>query len=375
MTVMLSNKRGFADNQDGLSAQLKHLHEVAALNFSFLSRIAVALYDSSTDMVRTFVYSGKTCGLNHYQAKLSECYSLQELAHSHGTRVEQNLSVFADSKHRHAYEIFEAGYRSSYTVPMLWQGQLLGFVFFNADRIDAFSPRCLSELDVIAQFLTLLIATQQSNARMLLATLRSARDMTHSRDPETAYHLERMSRYARLIALHTANEFGVDDDFVEHVYLFSPLHDLGKISIPDSVLLKPGKLTDAEFEVMKGHTLTGAEMVDKLMGNFGLSHLHHISVLRNIVRHHHEALDGSGYPDALQGRDIPLEARIVAVADVFDALTSKRPYKEAWDNDRAFLTLREMAGSKLDPFCVEALIDQRAEVEEIQRVFRENPFG
>ncbi|GGO74286.1 HD-GYP domain-containing protein [Bowmanella pacifica] len=373
--MMLSNEQGFADNKVGLAAQLQHLHEVAARNFSFLNRIAVALYDDKTDMVRTFAYSGEVCGLNHYQAKLSECHSLLELARSQGTRVEQDLSVFADSQHRHAYEIFAAGYRSSYTVPMMWQGQLLGFVFFNADQTDAFYPRCLSELDLIAQFLTLLVATLQSHSRTLLATLRSARDMTHSRDPETAYHLERMSRYARLIALRTANKFGVDDTFVEHVYLFSPLHDLGKISIPDRVLLKTGKLTDAEFQIMKGHTEAGAEMVDKLMGNFGLNNMPHISILRNIVRHHHEALDGSGYPDGLLEAQIPLEAKIVAVADVFDALTSKRPYKDAWDNERAFTTLRELAGSKLDSDCVDALIAQRQEVEEIQRIFKENPFG
>jgi HD-GYP domain-containing protein (c-di-GMP phosphodiesterase class II) len=161
---------------------------------------------------------------------------------------------------------------------------------------------------------------------------------------------------------------------LEHIFLFSPLHDIGKISIPDNILLKPGKLTDEEFDVMKTHTSTGGEIIDQMLKNLGLDDLPHADILRNIVRYHHESMNGSGY-QGLREDEIPIEARIVAVADVFDALTSARPYKEAWSNDRAFEFISSMAGSKFDKDCVAAMIDGRAEVEATQGKFREDPAG
>ena len=215
-----------------------------------------------------------------------------------------------------------------------------------------FEERLLTELDVIAQMITLLIYNERNNVRVLLATIKSALDFSHSRDPETGGHLERMSRYAQLIAQALAPAHGLDDQYVEHIYLFAPLHDLGKLSIPDRILMKEGPLSETELEVMRTHAEEGRNLIDKLLLNYGLNGVTHVEMLRNIALHHHEALDGTGYPDRLVGSAIPLEARIVAVADVFDALTSRRPYKDAWSNHRAFEELRNLAGVKLDPECV-----------------------
>lgn len=363
------------NNNDSLILKLSHLHSLIQRHHPFIERIALALYDDATDIVRTFVYSGEQSSLNHYQAKLVDCYSLQQLAAKQQPRVENDLSVFKDSTHRHALQIYKAGFRSSYTLPMLWNGDLLGFVFFNAKSAEVFTEPCMQELDVIGHLLSLVLLNELTNVRTLLATLRSALDLTHSRDPETGYHLERMSRYSRLIARSTADHFAIDDHFVEHVFLFSPLHDLGKMAIPDSVLLKPGKLTEQEYQVMKGHSEAGLALIDKLLVNYGLDGVGYIAMLRNIVLHHHEAWDGSGYPLGLAGETIPVEARIVAVADVFDALTSERPYKKAWTNADAFAKLQQLAGVTLDPECVAALIRNEAEVCDIQRSFKERQFG
>ena len=157
--------------------------------------------------------------------------------------------------------------------------------------------------------------------------------------------------------------------------MFSPLHDIGKIAIPDRILLKPGRLTDDEMSIMRTHPLRGQEMITDLLANFGLENTEHVDMLRNIAVYHHEAVNGGGYPEGRSGDEIPLEARIVAVADVFDALTSRRPYKEAWDNDRAFETLSKMAGEQLDRDCVDALLSQREAIEVIQQQFRENIYG
>jgi HD-GYP domain-containing protein (c-di-GMP phosphodiesterase class II) len=184
-----------------------------------------------------------------------------------------------------------------------------------------------------------------------------------------------MSRYARLIAKRLAGRHRLDDSYIEHVFMFSPLHDIGKIAIPDRVLLKRGDLDSDERAIMDSHSVRGREMIDNMLANFALGGLHYIDILRNIAEYHHEAVDGSGYPAGLKDQAIPLEARICSVADVFDALTSERPYKPAWSNDEAFAYLASVAGEKLDRECVQALLDQRDEVERIQRQFVENPLG
>lgn len=358
--------------------KLRFMHGIMTDHMPHITRIAVALYDPETDYLRTFVYSSREQSpLTHYQAKLADCFSLTEIAASGEPRVVNDLKIFNrhGEEHQHTQVIYDAGLRSSYTLPMVWEGHFLGFVFFNGDEADVFSERVMTELDVIAHMITLLIFNERSNVRVLLATIKSALDLTHSRDPETGSHLERMSRYSQLIAKTIAEAHGLDDQYVEHILLFSPLHDLGKLAIPDSILLKNGPLDAQELEIMRTHAEHGRKLIDKLLKNYGLNGVTHVEMLRNIALHHHEAWDGTGYPDRLVGNAIPLEARIVSVADVFDALTSRRPYKEAWSNSDAFAKLKEMAGEKLDQECVRALIDNVQQIEEIQRAFRENPYG
>ncbi len=366
----------YLDDADTVVGKLRLIHYLMLGHLPFISRVAVALYDPATDLLRTFAYSSKVDSpLTHYQAKLSDCQSLAEVVASRQSRVVNDLSIFNESTHAHAQLIYSAGYRSSYTVPMIWEGKFFGFLFFNSEQTDVFDDRALSELDVLAHMIILLVYNERSNVRTLMATVKSALELTHSRDPETGFHLERMSRYARLIAKFVAKENGLSDDYVEHVYLFAPLHDLGKLTIPDRILLKAGKLTEDEFSIMKTHAEEGRRLIDKLLENYGLRGISHVNVLRNIAMHHHEAFDGSGYPDRLAGESIPLEARIVTVADVFDALTSRRPYKQPWTIEEAFAHLRSLAGVKYDAACVDALVNHPDEVEDIQRAFREDRFG
>ena len=120
------------------------------------------------------------------------------------------------------------------------------------------------------------------------------------------------------------------------------------------------------------HTRKGCEIIDDLLNDFGFENIDHINMLRNIVEFHHEAVDGTGYPSGKKGSEIPLESRIVSVADVFDALTSKRTYKEAWDNKKAIQMLMQMAGEKLDKDCVDALVNNMDQVEDIQKKFTES---
>jgi putative two-component system response regulator len=180
------------------------------------------------------------------------------------------------------------------------------------------------------------------------------------RDPETGAHIQRMANYSRLIA----ERLGLSHEMRDTVLQAAPMHDIGKLGVPDDILLKPGKLTPKEFDVMKRHPLHGYEMLRH-------SDVPVIQAGATIAHTHHEKWDGSGYPHGLAGTAIPLLGRIVAVADVFDALTSVRPYKPAWEVDRAASLIREEAGKHFDPTCVQAFFAAWPQVLEIRETYRD----
>lgn len=174
------------------------------------------------------------------------------------------------------------------------------------------------------------------------------------RDSGTSAYLERMARIAGLIA----DSLGLPEDQVRTIELAAPLHDIGKIAIPDSLLMKPGALDDDERRRMQTHPRIGYELLRDSQNRF-------IQAGARIALHHHERYDGTGYPHGLAGNDIPIEARVVTTADVFDALISPRPYKGAWDIDAALDYLREQAGRLFDPACVDALLREETRLRKI----------
>jgi two-component system response regulator RpfG len=178
------------------------------------------------------------------------------------------------------------------------------------------------------------------------------------RDAGTSAYLERMSHIAGLVA----EQLGLFEDEARVVEMAAPLHDLGKIAIPDRILLKPGPLDEEEMAEMRMHPRIGHELLSGSNNRF-------IQTAATIALRHHERWDGSGYPDGLKGDAIPLEARIVAVADVFDALISPRPYKGPWDIDTSLAYLFAQRGRLFDPACVDALVRNRARLEELCRRF------
>ena len=204
-------------------------------------------------------------------------------------------------------------------------------------------------------------ATKDVREREKETLLRLAR-AGEFRDEETGYHLIRMSRYSRLIAV----ALGLDHDEAETVELSAPLHDIGKIGIPDHILLKQGKLDDTEWQVMRRHPVIGHEILKGSASKY-------VRMGALIALGHHEKYEGSGYPNGLVGDHIPLCARIVAVADVYDALTSVRPYKAAWPEERAFEYITSQAGRHFDPRMVDAFLGMKSEVGQIQREWQDAP--
>lgn len=361
----------------GLAERLMCMHDEIKGNIELadLSRIAVALYDERTDIIKTFIHSSDGGSpLDHSNAPLADLPSLQELARTGARRTINDLEAVARTGQEHAGRLVACGYLSSYTVPIRNKGVFLGFLFLNSVRKDFFTPQAIHRLRPYAELIVQVVMRELDMVRMMQAAVKVIRRVSAVRDEETGAHLARMARYARLIALKMADGYGFSDEFVEYLFQFSPLHDVGKISVPDSILFKPGRLTAEEFEVMKLHVARGLEIVDLMVHDFGMQSMAHFGLLRNVIAYHHEALDGTGYPFGLSGEQIPLEARIAAVADVFDALTSSRPYKKAWDNQQAFDLLQSQSGTKFDPACVAALLASKAQVEDIQAQFEETVF-
>jgi HD-GYP domain-containing protein (c-di-GMP phosphodiesterase class II) len=360
-----------------LREKLVSVHKVLKERYDFIDRISVAIYDAKADIVRTFVdSSGPDQPLNHYEARLSDVPSLREIIEKKRPRVVADLAIYQNSSSEHANAINKQGYRSSYTLPMYVNGSLFGFVFFNSYSVNPFNKDdILHHLDVFGHLISLQVINDISAIRTLLATVKTARDVTNKRDFETGSHIDRVAAYAQLLARDLAEKYDLSDEYIEHIFLFAPLHDIGKIGIPDRILLKPGNLTEDEFEQMKTHAQQGREIIDSLLNNYGLESFHHVDVLKNIAQYHHEAVDGSGYPKGLKGEEIPIESRIVAVADVFDALTSRRPYKEPWDNEAAFEALHKLSGTILDEECIKAMERNRSTIERIQQKYREDTLG
>ncbi|MDD5305271.1 MAG: HD domain-containing protein, partial [Elusimicrobia bacterium] len=308
-----------------------------------------------------------------YESRLDQAPSLRRVYRSRSIRVVNDMDLFAKGKHAHTRAIRAGGYKSGAAFPLIVEDRVRGFVFFNSRRRNAFAPADLPLLEVFAHLAADVATAPLRSAGLLLSALKTASGMVHVRDPETGNHLERMARYSRMIAqeLSRSGRRKLDDERIQYIEDFAPLHDVGKIGIPDRVLLKPGPLTGPERRLMKTHTTKGRLIVDAILRRFGSASPAQANALRQIAERHHEVLDGSGYPGGMKGRRISLEARIAAVADIFDALTSARPYKDAWSLDEAFAALEKLGRTRLDRECVRALVKNRREVERIRRRFRD----
>ena len=195
--------------------------------------------------------------------------------------------------------------------------------------------------------------------------------LTEARDSETGKHLERIRHYSKILAeaLAACDNFSevIDKLFIDNIYLSSPLHDIGKVGIPDSVLLKPERLDDKEFNIMKEHTNIGFNTLNEALTKYPQAD--YLRMSADIALSHHEAFDGSGYPNGLKGNEIPLSAQIVAIADIYDALTNKRVYKSAFSHDVAKGIIIEESNKRLNPELIDAFLSTENKIIEIYNKF------
>lgn len=206
------------------------------------------------------------------------------------------------------------------------------------------------------------------------AVIEALGGMAEYRDPETGGHIKRTQHYVRELAqrLYEKGKFLMilNPEYIQTLFLSAPLHDIGKVGIRDHILLKPASLTPEEFEEMKRHTLIGEQAIAKLIHNAGECEF--LSCALEIAGSHHERFDGSGYPRGLAGEAIPLSARIMALADVYDALVNKRVYKEAWSHERAMQVMRAGRGSHFDPQVFDTFLELEERFIEIYETFRDD---
>jgi adenylate cyclase len=199
------------------------------------------------------------------------------------------------------------------------------------------------------------------------ATIESMSSLTETRDPDTGEHIRRTQNYIRLLAEYLKNQPGfralLNDETIDLLCKSAPLHDIGKVGVSDRILLKPGKLTEQEFEEMKQHTIYGRDTIlaaERKLGNTSF-----LCVAREIVYTHHERWDGSGYPEGLKGEQIPVPGRLMALADSYDALTSKRVYKSQIPHEKAVEIIIEEKGSHFDPEVVDAFLEVKENFRQI----------
>ncbi|MCJ7686916.1 MAG: response regulator [Desulfobacteraceae bacterium] len=201
--------------------------------------------------------------------------------------------------------------------------------------------------------------------------------LVESRDSETGNHLERIRHYSKALTtgiLELDNPpKEIDTLFLDNIFLTSPLHDVGKIGIPDYILLKPGRLDDKEFQIMKKHSVIGFNTLNEALEKYPKAD--YLRMSAEIALSHHEKFDGTGYPNGLKGEEIPLSARIVALADVYDALISRRIYKEAYQHDMAKSIIEKERGNHFDPIVVDAFLSLEDKFIEIAERFSKNQNG
>jgi putative two-component system response regulator len=206
------------------------------------------------------------------------------------------------------------------------------------------------------------VLKQETQEDLILALAK----LSEYRSEETGYHLERVQHYTRLLAFDLSErypEFGMTTQFAEEIARVSPLHDIGKVAIPDNILHKLGKLTDAEFTIMKTHATIGGQILKDVYDKSGMVYL---KIAYEIAMFHHEKYNGKGYPHALKGRDIPIAARIMTLADIYDAMASKRCYKDSFPHEKIKSIIIAERGEHLDPLIVDSFLRKEKDWLEIR---------
>lgn len=353
-----------------LNALMEDLFDDLAGRMS-CDRTALAFLDSANNVIAETVVSSysRTFLEPGYKEQLESTH-LGEIIETKNSRIINDLPEYAGSTRVSSAtkKLLEEGIKSSMTIPMFFNGKCLGFFFVSSREVNAYDIDTLNytnrlinliKQNLYSEFLLQQMVSEISNAFVTLM---------YEKDNETSSHIKRMSLYSHSIARsYHENIRRLTPRFMREILWYSPLHDIGKVGTPDAILLKNGPLNTSEMEIMKHHVIVGKRVMEQMNDN--LRRIISFPLLQtalDIIHGHHEKFDGTGYPEGLRGDGIPLAGRIVALADVFDALTSKRPYKEAYSIEEALRIIEDTMRSSFDPDILKAF---KLSLHEIQGVY------
>lgn len=349
------------------------------------SYIGIALLNSEKNSNEVYIKGSYGVGRNQkmkaamtdilgYEVSLLKT-SLGNIVETGQPRIINDLEEHIEGKPIKGYNkiLLRSGIKSSITLPLMINESCIGFIFFSSDRKNVYKENHISFLRVLSN--SIAIAFQQNIyiEDLLYSTLLALTKISEEKDKDTGEHLIRMSEYstklARLMSKDKRFKGQIDSKFIVDIEKFSPMHDIGKVGIPDNILLKPGKLNKNEFNVMKNHTLNGARVLREAENNIVKSGNSVFKMGIEIAESHHEKWDGTGYPKGLKEYEIPLSGRIVALADVLDALLSKRSYKDAFSFEKATEIILDSKGTHFDPDIVDIFIDN---IDEFQLIYKKS---
>lgn len=295
-------------------------------------------------------------------------------------RVINDLSDYVYTNNRqHSFynqKILKAGIQSSITLPLIVDDEPIGVIFFSSTVKNAYNDDHLQFLEVLSNSLAISFKNSMMNDELLYSSVIALTKLAEARDHETGHHINRIQHYSKAIAQYLEEDgFYLDQmgvNFETDIFRFSPMHDIGKVGIPDHILLKPEKLTEDEWIVMKQHPIYGAEVLRVAEDNLNRKGKSLFKLGIEIAENHHEKWNGKGYPYQKSKEEIPLCARIIAVADVFDALTSNRPYKTAFSFEESFDMIVSERGQHFDPSIIDCLLNHKDEFYQLYVKMRED---
>lgn len=270
-------------------------------------------------------------------------------------------------------KIVKSGIKTSIALPFMINNKSVGIIFFSSVNKNVYTQEHIKFLETIVYSISISFEKCILLEDLIINNIMSLVKLAELRDSTTGIHLDRMKIYAkaitRLLYEDSAYKNDITIEYINDIEKFAPIHDIGKVGIQDGILLKPGKLTSIEFEEMKKHVIFGGEILRLAEKNIIRNDTSIFQIGIEITEGHHEKWDGTGYPFGKVGTDIPLSARIVAIADVFDALTTKRPYKEAFTFKTSFNIILEGKGKHFDPEIVRVLENNQDRIYEIYNSF------
>ncbi len=338
-----------------------------------VDRVGIAFYDKKTDTL-TAEY-----GIANYEPLYLNVGYRVNLKYSSLKNIIINKTGFINndlllsSKKKPDSEslnlIIKEKISSNLTIPLISENEVFGIVFFSSKKNNHFTQSNYDFTENLIYQLTGILNRAYIMKVFLVKMTNSFARIVDKKDIETGDHLLRMVKYSVIIAQSlqnlNVNSHSIDNKMILEIERNAAIHDIGKVGTPDYILKKPGKLTEEEFQIMKLHASIGGDIFKELNNEFVQFNFDFYKTAENIARYHHEKWDGTGYPEKRKQFDIPLESRIVALGDVFDAITSKRIYKEAWSFEYSVEFIKSQRGKHFDPIIVDAFMNAISEIKEV----------